>query len=121
MYSYWHEMSKLQNVFNYLDQPGPDEILYRFYKYLSKNTVKDALHVGNVTFNEQSHDVYQHLAEDRAKSITPWIEELLEAGYKTLFYNGHLDVREPYPRTVDFVKDLNWKHKAEFGSAKKQI
>ena len=55
------------------------------------------------------------------QTVAPWIETLLDAGYRVLIYNGQLDVIIPYPATEDFVNALQWKHAAEYKIAPRGV
>ena len=60
-----------------------------YYKYINLPSVRKAIHVGNLTFND-GMAVEQHLMEDVMQSVKPWIEEVrsscdLEAPFMMVF------------------------------------
>lgn len=44
-------------------------------KYINQESVRRAIHVGNLTFHDGS-EVETHLEEDIMKSVKPWIQEV---------------------------------------------
>ena len=46
--------------------------------------------------------------------VKPWLEELLNADYKVLIYNGQLDIIIANTLTTNMVDNLNWKGKEAF-------
>ena len=46
--------------------------------------------------------------------VKPWLEELLDADYKVLIYNGQLDIIIANTLTTNMVDNLNWKGKEAF-------
>lgn len=65
--------------------------------------MKNALHVGNTTYDSISMTVFLSLFDDFMKSVKPWVEELLN-DYRVVLYNGQLDIVVPYRLTVNYVK-----------------
>ena len=39
-----------------------------------------------MTYNDVSNDVYAHLKKDIAKSVSQWLETLLDNDYKVMIY-----------------------------------
>merc|ERR1711981_389628 len=76
--------------YNYLLSTQPPEFEH-YPKFLQKPDVRKSIHVGNLTYDDTSIPVYEHLSDDIPKSIKPWLEELLEH-YKVMVYSGQLDV-----------------------------
>ena len=75
--------SGLSFYYNYLMSTQPSDF-ENYPKLLQKAKVRRAIHVGNVTYDDLSLPVYEHLQEDMLKSIRPWLEALLEANYKVI-------------------------------------
>ena len=61
----------MDNVSDYSYYPG----------YLEKPETRSGIHVGNLTYNS-GEEVEKHLLADIMQSTKPWIEELIDAGYK---------------------------------------
>ena len=62
--------------------------------------VRNAIHVGDKVFHDGSK-VEENLFEDIMKSVKPWVEDILNAGYKVsaskdnlFFINGRFSYRE---------------------------
>lgn len=93
------------NLYNFLQV---DEISTTYLdKYLEREDVKNAIHVGNTTFGDGSV-VKLHLNTDFTQSITPLLTDLLD-NYRVLMYSGQLDIIVPYPSTENFLQKLNFK------------
>ena len=71
----------LMFYYNYLLTKQPVEFTY-YPKFLQKSHVRKAIHVGNLTYQDISMTVHEHLNDDMLKTIRPWLEQLLEANYK---------------------------------------
>ncbi len=67
--------------YNYLVTKEPADFEY-FHHWLMRPEVRRAIHAGNRSFEAASNQVYGELYTDIAKSVKPWIEELMNANYK---------------------------------------
>ena len=65
--------------------------------------------------------VFNHLESDIMKSVKPWIEELLQAKYRMLFYNGNFDIIVAAPLTAHFLSTLKWSKSHDYYSAKRTV
>ena len=117
--SYFTNISGLSNYFNFLLDEEQEEF-NNLPKYLALKETRQALHVGNRVFNDGSK-VWNHLENDIMQSVRPWIEELLNAGYRTLFYSGSLDIIVAAPLTENFFREMNWKGKTKYSLAPRKI
>ena len=114
------EKSGLTFVYNYLLQGQPD--LFNYYpKFLNLPAVRKMLHVGNLKYEDISTTVYSHLKKDIPKTVKPWIESLLENGYKAMIYNGQVDVIIAYPQTEEFISNLNWNGRQQYHQVDRNI
>jgi len=106
--SYFANVTGYNYYFNYLMTNGPADMNY-YNNYVQLANVRRAIHVGDMTWNNGSI-VENHLLEDVMKSnVKPWIEEILEQGYKVMIYNGLMDVIVAWPLTENFLASLtNW-------------
>lgn len=112
--SYFTNVTGLTNYYNYIANGKPKDMDY-WTLFINKTTVRKAIHVGNLTFNDGSL-VETYLEEDIMKSVKPWIEELLD-NYRVLIYNGQLDVIIAYTLTENFLNSLKWKNAAKYQEA----
>ncbi|RWS01434.1 putative serine carboxypeptidase CPVL-like protein [Dinothrombium tinctorium] len=90
-----------------------------YQQYLALPKVRKMLHVGNLTFNK-NQIVRSHLLNDLMKSVKPLISVLMD-NYKTLFYNGQLDVIDTAVLTENFLRTVQWKYRDEYLTAKRRI
>ena len=67
--------------YNYLLSQQPEEFS-NYPKFLEKPEVRRSIHVGNLTYDDVSLVVHEHLFDDMSKTIRPWLETLLESNYK---------------------------------------
>uniref|UniRef100_A0A8C5GN16 Probable serine carboxypeptidase CPVL n=1 Tax=Gouania willdenowi TaxID=441366 RepID=A0A8C5GN16_GOUWI len=113
-YSYFHNATGCTNYFNYMRCQEPENYKY-FAQFVMLPSVRLAIHVGNLTFNNGS-DVEAHLQQDVMKSIKPWLGVLMD-NYRVLIYNGQLDVITAAPLTERFLLTVNWTGAAEYKNA----
>ncbi|CAL4099750.1 unnamed protein product, partial [Meganyctiphanes norvegica] len=116
--SYFANVTGLNFYFNYLMMEEPKDMDY-WGDFINKPTVRRAIHVGNLTFNDGSK-VEQMLLEDIMKSVKPWIQEIMD-NYKVMIYNGQLDVIIAYTLTENFLNSLEWKHAKEYQESPRYI
>ncbi|KAM7302290.1 hypothetical protein ISCGN_017807 [Ixodes scapularis] len=116
---YFKQVTGFDNHFNYLYAKLPQE-LYYFVEFVQTPVVRNAIHVGNLSFNEGSPVVAAHLFEDIAKSVKPWLTTLMKA-YKVLIYNGQLDIIVPYPLTVNMISSILWPGAKAISNAPRKI
>lgn len=103
------------NIYNYV-QLDPDEEEY-WQTYIQEQ-LRDPLHIGNIEFN--SGPVFENLANDIAKSVAPWISELL-SNYRFLVYNGQTDIIVAYPLTANYLQNLDFDSAEVYKTAQRQI
>ncbi|XP_047455250.1 probable serine carboxypeptidase CPVL [Mugil cephalus] len=102
------------NVFNYMTCQKPDHLKYAT-QFVTLSAVRQAIHVGNLTFHSGS-EVARHLLQDILMSIKPWLGVLMD-NYRVLMYNGHLDVVVAVPLTEKLITTVNWTGAAEYKKA----
>lgn len=110
----------LDFYYNYLIGKEPQDFNY-YVPFLDQPEVRKAIHVGNLSYDGVSMTVHEYLYEDMAKSVKPWIEELLNSDYKVMIYNGQLDVIIGYPMTENYISKLDWKRSGEYKKATRKI
>lgn len=105
----------VESEYNYIQlDPSDDE----YWQEFLQEHVRDALHIGNTTFN--GGPVFECLSDDIAKSVAPWISELLDH-YRILIYSGQLDIMVAYPLTVNYLQNLNFSAAEEYKTAPRNI
>ncbi|CAA9997538.1 unnamed protein product [Nesidiocoris tenuis] len=86
--------------------------------FMSNLTVRESLHVGNLTFYDGSL-AEKSLHADMTKSVLPWFVEIVE-NYNVLLYSGQLDIVIPYPSTVNFLRRMPWSGRGRYLTAKRE-
>lgn len=110
------------NYFNYLyeNSSASDVELERMGSYIQRGDVREAIHVGNATFNSENPLVEINLMQDVMQSVAPWIVELL-ANYRVLIYNGQLDIIVAYPLTENYLQQLNFDAANDYKKAQRYL
>ncbi|XP_050304829.1 venom serine carboxypeptidase-like [Anthonomus grandis grandis] len=105
--SFFKNVTGFENYFNVLNPVDLIEYeLGLMAKYIQRNDVRAAIHVGNATFHDDN-TVEEQLLEDALQSVAPWISELLSY-YRVLIYNGQLDIIVAYPLTLNYLQKLTF-------------
>lgn len=117
--SYYKNVTGMSNYFNILFDNSPENQGY-FNKYLALPETRSAIHVGNLTFND-GNTVEEYLRKDVVDTVKPWVEEILNANYRTLMYSGQLDVIVAAPLTENFLRNLNWSKSRQYQQSKRKI
>lgn len=98
-----------------IDDPD-EEVLYK----VMNDPVVEALRL-NVSWKNDSEDVFKHLIGDFMKPCTKIVEQLLNhTQIKIIVYNGQLDLIVNTPGTVKWVDDLQWKGGKKWFRAKRE-
>lgn len=118
--SYFFNVTGLNFYYNILYDRQPDDFNY-YSKFLASAKTRESIHVGNLHYGDDSVLVEEHLINDMMASVSPWIEQLLDANYRLLFYSGQLDIIVAAPLTENFLKHLKWKGSNEYHSAQRSI
>lgn len=118
-FSYYRNWTGLQNYFNILVDNSPEDNNY-YNGYLALKETRTAIHVGNRQYNNGT-TVESHLVNDVMDSVRPWVEDILDANIRSLFYSGQLDVIVGAPLTENFLRQVVWKHRHEYVHAKRYI
>ncbi|KAL1491742.1 hypothetical protein ABEB36_012293 [Hypothenemus hampei] len=105
------------NYFNYLYPVDPTNgELQLMAKYVQRNDIRAAIHVGNASFSNITNIVEENLKNDIMQSVAPWISELL-SNYRVLIYNGQLDIIVAYPLTENYLQNLQFSGANEYKTA----
>lgn len=108
----------LKNIYNYLEDEDNDPSYWE--DFIQLDEVREALHVGAVSFGAQANYVYYYLWDDITKSVAPWISELL-SHYRVLIFNGQLDVVVAYPLTANYLQNLKFSAAEEYKTTERSI
>ncbi|XP_063220976.1 venom serine carboxypeptidase-like [Bacillus rossius redtenbacheri] len=104
------------NILYDVDEDDGGDTTESYVDFLEKNSTRSALHVGSVPF----YDIgATFLANDTMQSVAPWVEELLDSGYRVVFYNGQLDVVCAYPMAENMFRHLRFKEAGEYAKAER--
>lgn len=117
--SYFQQASGLTDQYNYLLTTDPADFGY-YTQYLGLKTTRKAINVGNRPYLS-GQQTATHLQGDLMVSVKPWVEALLDAGYRTLFYSGQLDIIVAAPLTENFLKGMHWKGAHKYHTAARSI
>ena len=74
---------------------------------------REALHVGQMPFPNPG-DVYFSMINVFMESQMHDIEFVLNAGYKTLIYDGNFDIICNHSGILDMIADMQWDGKADY-------
>ncbi|ODN02383.1 Venom serine carboxypeptidase [Orchesella cincta] len=114
--SYFHNITDFQFYMNVLTTSTPDG--YKGYtNYLSEESVRRAIHVGDQPFLRGSTTVLTYMIEDICKSVKPDVEKLLNEDYKVLIYAPQLDIIVPHTGVDKFVQNLKWEGSDDYDRA----
>ncbi|XP_030744978.1 venom serine carboxypeptidase-like [Sitophilus oryzae] len=113
-----HTSNRLPNIYNHQDLQAEEPDFWS--EYLTLDSIRQEIHIGNVNYGVQEDDVVTRLHADKTKSVATWIEELL-GNYRILFYNGQVDTLDPYPLMVNFIKRLTFNGSSEYKTATRKI
>lgn len=116
--SYYTNVTGSSFYFNILYSQQPEEFNY-YNSYLALPETRNAIHVGNLTYND-GKNVEKKLLNDFIQSVKPWISVLMD-NYKVLIYSGQLDIIVAAPLTESFLKSVDWRYANEYRSAEKFI
>lgn len=105
--SYFINMTGFDFYYNFLIDSAPADFGY-YRKYLTLNQTREAIHVGSTKF-DNGDLVFRKLYPDLMRSVKEWIEILLNANYRTLFFSGQLDIVVASTLTDNFLSKLRWK------------
>ncbi|CAG2166942.1 unnamed protein product, partial [Oppiella nova] len=117
--SYIKNMTGLKHHYNYMTCTIPDEFS-NYEIYLGLESTRNAIHVGNVTFND-GNKVFAKLANDEMQSVKPWLTTLMDADYKVILYNGQLDIIVAPPLTENFIESIKWSKASQYKSADRLV
>ncbi|KAM5204673.1 putative serine carboxypeptidase CPVL isoform 2-T3 [Hipposideros larvatus] len=116
--SYFQNVTGCSNYYNILQCTEPEDHSY-FGKFLSLPEVRQAIHVGNRTFNDGSK-VEKYLREDALKSVKPWLTEIMN-NYKVLIYNGQLDIIVAAALMERSLMAMNWKGSWDYKKTERKV
>jgi len=83
-------------------------------------STREALHVGQMPFPNPG-DVYFSMINVFMESQMHDIEFVLNAGYKTLIYDGNFDIICNHSGILDMIADMQWDGKADYDKAMRTV
>ena len=83
------------------------------YDKRSSFNPREALHVGQMPFPNPG-DVYFSMINVFMETQMHDIEFVLNAGYKTLIYDGNFDIICNHSGILDMIADMQWDGKADY-------
>nr|XP_003935214.2 probable serine carboxypeptidase CPVL [Saimiri boliviensis boliviensis] len=116
--SYFQNVTGCTSYYNILQCTEPEDQIY-YEKFLSLPEVRQAIHVGNRTFNDGTV-VQKYLREDILQSVKPWLTEIMN-NYKVLIYNGQLDIVVPAALIERSLMGMDWKGSQEYKEAERKV
>jgi len=114
----FYNITGSMNYDNFLMTQSPVSFGY-YSKYVTQDSVRKAIHVGNATFNS-GLQCEMHLINDVMDSYK---EELVTVmnNYNVLLYNGQLDLIVGAALTETMLPTVQWNRAKEFASARKKV
>lgn len=113
--SLFFNLTGFTNYFNYLHPKSDPSDDNEMAKLFQKCIVRNAIHVGNLTFHDGS-EVEHNMIEDMMQSVAKWVGILL-SHYRGVIYNGQLDIIVAYPLTENFLNNLDFEAAEEYKTA----
>jgi len=83
-------------------------------------STREALHVGTLPFPNPG-DVYFSMINVFMETGMHDIEFVLNAGYKTLIYDGNFDIICNHSGILDMIADMEWDAKADYDKAARSV
>ncbi|KAH7945867.1 hypothetical protein HPB49_016655 [Dermacentor silvarum] len=118
--SYLGNVTGYEYGYNYLLAEKP-ESHSRYKSFVITPMVRQAIHVGQTTFNGSSTNVAAYFAKDLMQSVRDKLALLLDNSYKVLLYSGHLDIIVPYVATEALMYSLEWSGSKKWSKAEQKI
>ena len=117
--TYFYNITGVTDYFNILRINSPEEFNY-YVPYVNQTSVRSAIHVGNLSYGSQSDMVERALVNDIMGSVADWLATLMD-NYKTLLYNGQLDVIVGAPLTERYLAVLPWSGLQQYLKAERMV
>ncbi|CAL1299659.1 unnamed protein product [Larinioides sclopetarius] len=104
--------------YNFLYTEKAKNLCY-FIDYIELPEFRKAIHIGNTHFSD-GKKVFKFLSQDVMKTVRPKLVPLMN-NYKTLIYNGQLDLSMPFTLMKDFLSTVDWKFSDDLKKAERKI
>ena len=115
--TFFQNTTGLSDYFNLLQ---PDYPPNPFESFLTLESTRQQLHVGDHPFWSYNRSVELHLLHDWFRSVSAALPTLLSK-YRVLIYNGQLDIILSAPACQRFLQQLIWADAKEWRMAAKQV
>jgi vitellogenic carboxypeptidase-like protein len=117
--NYYHNVTGSNDYDNFMDTNSPSS-LYWYRSFVSADSTRKAIHVGDAVYNSYGRDTELNLLNDFMVSFKDEMQLLMD-NYKTLIYSGQLDVIIGAALTQKMIPTFKWKGKDEFTRAQKSV
>lgn len=117
--TYFQKVTGYASVNNLLDityPPGFDLYL----DYLSRDDVKEALHVPGIPFKSRNLNVFKEMIPDFFTSMNEELSDVFSR-YRVLFIAGNLDILVPVASVSRAVNNVKWKCQDDLKNGDKEI
>lgn len=120
--SLFKNLTGFDTYFNYLNPKGTEKADNAMGEFLQRADLRKAIHVGNNTFHglDGENKVEIHLKKDVMASVAHLVSQLLSY-YRTVIYNGQLDIIVAYPLTENFLDRLKFKNSDDYKKAVRNV
>ena len=118
--NYFHNISGSNDYDNFMNTNAPPAFDY-YGAYVTRDDVREALHVGDTPFGVNASDCETHLLADFHVSYRPELETILNASLKVLLYSGQLDVIIASALTERALPFLNFPTSEKFAAAPRKV
>lgn len=120
--SLFKNLTGFDTYFNYLNPKGTEKADNAMGEFLQRADLRKAIHVGNNTFHglDGENKVEIHLKKDVMDSVAHLVSELLSY-YRTVIYNGQLDIIVAYPLTENYLDQLKFKNADDYKKAVRNV
>jgi len=94
---------------------------FGFITWVQTPFVREAIHVGDLTYDIVNKNVQTALDHDFMTSVKPDIEKLLQANYKVSIISGQMDLSVPHIGVEKMIQSLEWSGKDEYAGIERKI
>ena len=118
--NYFHNISGSNDYDNLMNTNAPPDFDY-YASYMTRDDVREALHVGTRPYSTNASDCERHLLADFHVSYRPELETVLNASLKVLLYSGQLDIIIASALTERALPYINFPTASEFAATPRKV
>ncbi|GAB6028846.1 hypothetical protein CHUAL_004650 [Chamberlinius hualienensis] len=120
---FWPTLTTYQTLtglesYKNIDQPYNSYNYSDVVTFLNRPDIRQAFHAGNATFQNASV-VIGRVYDDVMVSYTPWLQDMLNKGYKWLMVLGQFGILVNPVDFNCFIDSINWKASDEYAHAER--